>query len=88
MKVCVGCVYEYDWTEPLTATPEGCKGCEMVDGRPSNYKQKPQTNADRMIKMLQENDAYGLLDWWQVILEDGVPSENYFKWWLKQPAEE
>lgn len=47
-----------------------------------------QTNADRMIKMLQKNDAYGLLDWWQVILEDGVPSEDYFKWWLKQPAEE
>lgn len=51
-------------------------------------KPTPKTNADRMIKMLQSNDAYGLLDWWQEILEDGVPSEDYFKWWLKQPAQE
>ena len=56
-----------------------CRKGEMFD---------PITNADRMIKMLQKNDAYGLLDWWQLILEDGVPSEDYFKWWLKQPAEE
>lgn len=46
-----------------------------------------ETNADRMSMMLRENDANGLLDWWQEIFEDGVPSEDYFKWWLKQPAE-
>jgi hypothetical protein len=49
--------------------------------------EREQTNADRMIKMLQENDVYSLLDWWQEIFEDGVPSEDYFKWWLQQPAE-
>ena len=57
MKVCVGCVYEYDWTDPLTAIPEGCKGCKMVEGRPSNYKQKPQTNADRIRAMSDEELA-------------------------------
>ena len=48
----------------------------------------PITNAERMIRMLQENDGYALLDWWQEIFEDGVPSEDYFDWWLQQPAED
>ena len=48
---------------------------------------KAITNADRMIEMLKENDVYSLLDCWQEIFEDGVPSEDYFKWWLQQPAE-
>lgn len=47
-----------------------------------------QTNADRMIEMLQAKDAYGLLDWWQEIFEDGVPQECYFRWWLNQPVKE
>lgn len=57
MKVCVGCVYEFDWTEPLTAVPEGCKGCEMVNGKPTNYIPKPQTRADRIRAMSDEELA-------------------------------
>ena len=48
---------------------------------------KPKNNADRMIEMLKTNDAASLLDWWEEIFEDGVPSADYFEWWLKQPAE-
>ena len=42
------------------------------------------TNAERMIKLLKRNDAHELLDWWQEILEGGVPQPNYFEWWLQQ----
>lgn len=56
----------------------------------SNYmpKPKPQTNADRMISMIQNGQVSDLLDWWQEILEDGVPSDDYFEWWLKQPVKD
>ena len=42
------------------------------------------TNAEKMINLLKKKDAYTLLDWWQEILESGVPQPNYFKWWLEQ----
>lgn len=67
----------------------GEKGC-WKDGKchySHDCENKVLTNADRMVEMLQAMDACGLLDWWQEIFEDGVPSEDYFKWWLKQPAE-
>ena len=80
------------WRDGITAITDTCIKCHYVDKgalvpQPGNWIPKVQTNSDRMIRMLQENDAYGLLDLWQVIFEDGVPSEDYFKWWLKQPAE-
>ena len=54
----------------------------------SCYLYKPQTNADRMISMIQNGQVSDLLDWWQEILEDGVPSDDYFEWWLKQPVKD
>lgn len=48
---------------------------------------KPQTNADRMIQMIQDRNAGGLIAMWEEIFEDGVPSDDYMRWWLKQPAE-
>lgn len=68
-----------------SVTVEQRKGiCRTCNGS----GEKAQTNADRMVAMLQAMDACGLLDWWQKIFEDGVPGEDYFKWWLQQPAEE
>jgi hypothetical protein len=49
---------------------------------------KPQTNADRMIAMIQNGQASDLLDWWQEIFEDGVPGDDYFAWWLRQPVKD
>ncbi len=101
MKVCVGCVYEYDWTEPLRVIPEGCKGCKMVDGKPSNYKQKPQTNADRIRAMSDEELAkecvrqFPMYLWPTEVRTIYFDFENHNKnnainaWleWLKQPAD-
>ena len=77
------CKFEYD---------EDCCNCGATQymckcKKPCNAI-VPITRADRMIRMLQEKDAYSLLDWWQEIFEDGVPQEGYFEWWLEQPAEE
>ena len=47
-----------------------------------------QTNADRMIAMIQNGQVSDLLDWWQEIFEDGVPGDDYFAWWLKQPVKD
>lgn len=41
------------------------------------------TNAERMIHLLQTGNVNELLDWWQEILEDGVPQPSYFEWWLE-----
>lgn len=92
MKVCVGCIYEYDWTEPLTAIPEGCKGCKMVDGKPSSYRPKPQTNADRIRAMSDEKLAKLFMDFAVKCYDDcGVSAEiittDYVMEWLNQPAE-
>lgn len=77
MKVCVGCVYEYDWTEPLTAIPQGCKSCKMVDGKPTNYIPKPQTNADHIRSMTDEELAENFCD--------KKLTKKMWLSWLKQP---
>lgn len=51
-------------------------------------QRKPQTNADRMIAMIQSGQVRDLLDWWEEIFEDGVPGDDYFEWWLKQPVKD
>ena len=40
------------------------------------------TNREKMIELLEENDAEGLLDWLQEEFKDGVPNADYFEWWL------
>ncbi len=46
------------------------------------------TNADRIRAMSDEELATDLLDMFQDICEDGVPSKEWMLEWLKQPAEE
>lgn len=58
-----------------------CKTCGYVKPK------KPQTNADRMIRMIQNENAGGLVAMWEEICEDGVPTDDYMRWWLQQPAE-
>ncbi len=41
------------------------------------------TNAERMIEMIQKHQMDELLDWWEEIFEDGVPSSDYFDWWMQ-----
>lgn len=52
------------------------------------YNAKPQTNAERMISLIQNGKVRDLLDWWEEIFEDGVPGDDYFEWWLKLPVKE
>ena len=47
----------------------------------------PMTNADRIRAMSDEKLATDLLDIFQDICEDGVPSKEWMMHWLKQPVE-
>jgi len=74
--------------------PSGYQWCKKVLDSPDvnqlrncNYFCQ-KTNADLMIEMLEKNDARALLEWWEEILEDGVPGHDYFESWLKQPPVE
>ena len=51
------------------------------------YNAKPQTNADRIRAMSDEELATDLLDMFEEICEDGVPCKEWMLGWLKQPAE-
>ena len=48
---------------------------------------KPQTNADRIRAMSNEELATDLLDMFEEICEDGVPCKEWMLGWLKQTAE-
>ena len=48
---------------------------------------KSQTNADHIRAMSDEELATDLIDVFQEICEDGVPSKEWMLEWLKQPAE-
>ena len=54
------------------------------------YVPKPtrQTNADRIRSMTDAELATDLLDMFEAICEDGVPSKEWMLDWLKRPAEE
>lgn len=49
--------------------------------------EQPKTNADRIRAMTDKEMATDLLDMFEEICEDGVPSEEWMLHWLKQPAE-
>ena len=53
----------------------------------STADDKPQTNADRIRAMSDKELATDLLDMFQDICDDGVPSKEWMLEWLKQPAE-
>ena len=48
----------------------------------------PMTNADRIRAMSDEELATDLLDMFEQICEDGVPSKEWMLEWLKWPVEE
>ena len=45
------------------------------------------SNADYMVYMIHEGDVGGLVAMWEEIFEDGVPCDDYMRWWLKLPVE-
>lgn len=53
--------------------------CEAVESN-------PQTNADRIRAMSDEELATDLLDMFGEIFEDGVPSKEWMLMWLRHPA--
>lgn len=46
------------------------------------------SNADRIRDMTDEEMATELLPLFEELCEDGVPSKDYMRFWLQQPAEE
>ena len=48
----------------------------------------PITNADRIRAMSDEEMETELLPLFEELCEDGVPSTDYMRFWLQQPAEE
>ena len=50
--------------------------------------EKPPTNADRIRAMSDEEMGTELLPLFEELCEDGIPSTDYMRFWLQQPAEE
>ena len=48
----------------------------------------PITNADRIRAMSDEEMETELLPLFEELCEDGIPSTDYMRFWLQQPAEE
>ena len=46
------------------------------------------TNADRIRAMSDEEMETELLPLFEELCEDGIPSTDYMRFWLQQPAEE
>ena len=46
------------------------------------------TNADRIRAMSDEEMETELLPLFEELCEDGIPSTDYMRFWLRQPAEE
>lgn len=74
-----------------TTWPCSARACPLFGDCYIEYEkaiQKPQTNAERMISLIQNGKVRDLLDWWEEIFEDGVPGDDYFEWWLNLPVKE
>lgn len=57
MSICEECLFDHLWTDETTTCPKECEGCQIIDGKPTNYKPKPMTNADRIRAMTDEELA-------------------------------
>ena len=74
----VNCPMQYPYDE---------KNCSCVDTCP--YATKiPYTNAERIRAMSDEEMETELLPLFEELCEDGIPSTDYMRFWLQQPAEE
>ena len=101
MDFCTNCVNEYAWRPTDNPFPKECKECEVVNGKPSNFKPKNKTNADRLRAMTDEELAkecvrqFPMYIWPTEVRTIYFDFENHNKnnavnaWleWLKQPAE-
>ena len=84
------------WLKGMDAVPEVCLECKYVHAEPSNWKEKVQTNADRIRAMSDEELAALLLDGCRGAMCAEQPQNEYGSVncyacrmkWLKQPAEE
>lgn len=86
-----------DKTTPMQSKPLvdvtcklGTKGC-FEDGRChalGNCENKIVTNADRIRSMTDEELATELLPMFEELCEDGIPSPEYMRFWLKQKVKE
>ena len=64
-------------------------------GRPCTFSKEcfeaeedRETNADRIRAMSDEEMGTELLPLFEELCEDGIPSTDYMRFWLQQPAEE
>ena len=95
MIVCKGCVFDFGWKPSDTSVPDECIGCVVVGGKPTNFKPKPKTNADRIRAMTDEELAKFLYACeFCDICEEGCDNcrhngdcERRLLEWLQQPAE-
>ena len=66
-----------------------CRGFIDMHGRYYPYKNKsflpPQTNADHIRGMTDNEMARELIPLFEEIFEDGIPSPEWFNHWLQQP---
>lgn len=54
MICCEGCVFDFGWKPGDTSVPDECICCTVINGKPTNFKPKPKTNADRIRAMTDE----------------------------------
>ena len=76
------------WLKGMDAVPEVCLECKYVHAEPSNWKEKVQTNADR-IRAMNDEELAVFLEQTQADVAFNNKSKYAFEWerWLKQPAE-
>lgn len=68
-----------------------CNVCEAsYDNPPTKWESedKPQTNADHIRGMTDNEMARELIPLFEELFEDGIPSPEWFKGWLQQPYKE
>jgi hypothetical protein len=89
MCVCKGCAFEYEWKQSDTSVPDECRGCQVVDGKPTNFINKSMTNADRIRAMTDEELKEFLCSFTkcEVCQFEAWGGCELLKW-LQQPAEE
>jgi hypothetical protein len=80
------------WRDGVTPITETCTKCHYVDKgalvpQPSNWKQKEQTNADRIRAMSDEELGIFLAEWAEKPWTWKKDGEGECLAWLKQPAE-
>ena len=61
VKFCDNCVFKYGWYDKTNPFPEECTKCNLVDGKPTHYMQNPNTNADR-IRAMSDEELAKMLD--------------------------